>query len=731
MKRFLAIWLGSFPLILAAAFCTLGTIISAFGFSVNLRTLFYVLLAGSLVLSALVTHRRGKGLLLCLAPILMSLYVAFPEFSRGGRWVVFFISQALSEWFPVPILFPAAKAATSEELLIFFVAVGVFLAVLLSIAVCLRRSTALTLALTLPIIILSILILDYPPSPWFPIGLFAVYLTMLVSRAAYPNNFIKRDVFVLPSLVLSVLFLGAVYKASGPEQHVRGALVSSLDSKLRNLVAAEQIAFSPLLDRWPNSTLNFWRFDKQNVPVADADRRIVTQQTLLEVTVNQAGTYYLYGYSMQLFDGRAWKPGSASRANTITPAAVIEQYNQLNPEDAPSLITMTVTKINDFTGIDYIPYYSTATGNQTPGEFTFFYPQQSILSIAAAIPPDTPLSSSVSYVSRTNELFTDIDDDTAAALREIANRESIDINSDRATIAVQVADYVSNAARYTLAAPKIPTDEDFALYFLETAKAGYCVHFATAATLMLRALDVPARFVSGFTVTVSERNVGQSVAVMDKDAHAWVEVYYDNIGWVPLEVTASSAGFGGIEASPPHNVDGGERTISALAPVTPTPPSTTSPDQSQQTTPPTADATQTPTAPPTQSTPPPAVNMDTNSSTVFQITFFVILGLAAVAAVLALRRSLVTRHRAKAFAQSDTNAAVIYARRYISTLMPQDDPALARIDELALKARFSQHTLSEDERTEAVRYAISLAKKTYLQCNLASRLWLRYVRVAV
>ena len=47
-----------------------------------------------------------------------------------------------------------------------------------------------------------------------------------------------------------------------------------------------------------------------------------------------------------------------------------------------------------------------------------------------------------------------------------------------------------------------PAQEDFAVYFLTEGKRGWCMHFATAAACMLRALDVPARYVSGYVCTV-------------------------------------------------------------------------------------------------------------------------------------------------------------------------------------------------------------------------------------
>ena len=60
---------------------------------------------------------------------------------------------------------------------------------------------------------------------------------------------------------------------------------------------------------------------------------------------------------------------------------------------------------------------------------------------------------------------------------------------------------------------------------------------------MLREAGIPARFVegyiaSGFNTSYSDDKVASySATVRDRNAHAWVEVWYDNIGWVQYEAT--------------------------------------------------------------------------------------------------------------------------------------------------------------------------------------------------
>ncbi len=94
---------------------------------------------------------------------------------------------------------------------------------------------------------------------------------------------------------------------------------------------------------------------------------------------------------------------------------------------------------------------------------------------------------------------------------------------------------------YNLDVEVPPQEIDFVEHFLAT-KEGYCTYFASAMTMMARAVDVPAHYVEGFVVNVPEGSDDARVSVAGRHAHAWCEVYIDGIGWIPIDATASSGG---------------------------------------------------------------------------------------------------------------------------------------------------------------------------------------------
>ncbi|MBO7514198.1 MAG: transglutaminase domain-containing protein, partial [Lachnospiraceae bacterium] len=106
---------------------------------------------------------------------------------------------------------------------------------------------------------------------------------------------------------------------------------------------------------------------------------------------------------------------------------------------------------------------------------------------------------------------------------------------------IYVRETLSNMAEYSLSPGKIESGRDFVDTFLFEKKAGYCMHFATAGTIMFRLLGIPARYVEGFYLSPS---TSEEQMITEENAHAWVEIYLKNFGWVPIEVTP---GFGDRE----------------------------------------------------------------------------------------------------------------------------------------------------------------------------------------
>lgn len=132
--------------------------------------------------------------------------------------------------------------------------------------------------------------------------------------------------------------------------------------------------------------------------------------------------------------------------------------------------------------------------------------------------------------SRPDEQYLALPETTRSGLKTIL--DALDLSED---IPAAIQRYVRQAAPYDRnPAPLPPEAEDFALWFLENAETGCCVHYATAAVLLLRAAGIPARLVTGF---LAETQAGSPVTVTE--GHAWAEYYADSC-WHLLDATPAA-----------------------------------------------------------------------------------------------------------------------------------------------------------------------------------------------
>ena len=110
-----------------------------------------------------------------------------------------------------------------------------------------------------------------------------------------------------------------------------------------------------------------------------------------------------------------------------------------------------------------------------------------------------------------------------------------------------VKNLLASQCVYTLHPGSCPSDQDPVLYFLLENKKGYCMHFASSAALLLRTINIPARYTTGFVLDESDFKGGNVAAVTQAKAHAWVEVYVKGVGWVMIEATPGSGGASGSD----------------------------------------------------------------------------------------------------------------------------------------------------------------------------------------
>ncbi|WP_228546059.1 transglutaminase TgpA family protein [Halegenticoccus tardaugens] len=127
--------------------------------------------------------------------------------------------------------------------------------------------------------------------------------------------------------------------------------------------------------------------------------------------------------------------------------------------------------------------------------------------------------------------YTQLPDSTSDRVRErSANVAGDEDNAYDKAVAIE--EHLESEKEYSLNVEE--PDGEIADEFLFEMDAGYCTYYATTMVVMLRSEGVPARFVTGYTP--GER-AGDERVVRGTNAHAWVEVYFPDAGWVRFDPT--------------------------------------------------------------------------------------------------------------------------------------------------------------------------------------------------
>jgi transglutaminase-like putative cysteine protease len=120
-------------------------------------------------------------------------------------------------------------------------------------------------------------------------------------------------------------------------------------------------------------------------------------------------------------------------------------------------------------------------------------------------------------------------------------------------LAVTMQDYLrSSRFTYTTDVRGTKCTDPSAVECFARTRQGYCQHYASTMAILLRAADpqhpIPTRFVQGF---LPGTRVGTTETVLNRAAHAWVEVYFPGYGWIPFDPTGSVGRPTQIQDGPP------------------------------------------------------------------------------------------------------------------------------------------------------------------------------------
>ena len=237
---------------------------------------------------------------------------------------------------------------------------------------------------------------------------------------------------------------------------------------------------------------------------------------VMTVTYDIGGTLYLRGCAYDTYFQNNW-----------TNLNLREDFYW--PDELESVGQVTI-ETEYIMSMRYFPYYAADGSLDNVGRGINNFSRQNSYSYSVGALTDIPDT----YTSKPDHGYTQLPTVAKRWAESVLQELTEPDMTDGEKIKV-ITGYVKGLAKYSLYADKMPGDaSDFVVWFATEADRGYCVHFASAATVLLRAAGIPARLVTGYMV---QTEAGKVTQVYGKDGHAWTECFLEGVGWVPVEAT--------------------------------------------------------------------------------------------------------------------------------------------------------------------------------------------------
>lgn len=348
----------------------------------------------------------------------------------------------------------------------------------------------------------------------------------------------------------------------------------------------------------------------------------------------------------------------------------------------------------------------------------------------------------------------------------LANADYVTTPYDKLILLDIIRDRISETTEYSLDPGKTPSNRDFVNYFLLENQKGYCTHYATAGVILARMTGIPARYATGYVIVgkdfsgaLQQSDGSYTIEVKDNRSHAWAEVYLDGLGWVPFEFTAGYSQQD-INTEPTTEAD----------PTVTTDESTAASEESTETR--------------SQTSPSPSLVLTTVSRALTTTTttvtsasggfgfgfikgsggnmpktlrniILIIIGIAAAAGLVLLRRRLIINARERRFTSGKSSGRVrsmyAYAERLLGTMKLRceggrftefalntennlsgeyfEKGSFRQLTDIALRASFGNEEPDTEELKNCRRTVDALSENIYNKANFLQKIKLRFLSV--
>lgn len=479
------------------------------------------------------------------------------------------------------------------------------------------------------------------------------------------------------------------------------------------------------------------------------------------VTVNRPGTAnYLKGYVGSRYTGRRWEMPNASDYESITGIFGEQEawrYVQsityrlgLGVEENSGTGNIFIQNVSGSNKNTLMPYGANVTSeysadyDMTAGmdKDSYWFEYTPVEGFLFASRPRISTDIYGSYRVFVYENYLDTKN-VPERLKELCRQSTLyGTDADLKQLASWIQNTLWTDTEYSLSPGRLPDGRDFCDYFLFENKRGYCMHYATAAVLMFREFGIPSRYVEGYTLNGVDPDANGNYSVSDRGAHAWPEVFVDNIGWLPVEVTPGFPANGiGQE-----NEDSVEAEMSAANGITETQDTREMSSVSSHTNQIHTDKNE------GETTPHEEALVGTGTSWLVKAAGVVLLA-GIILLAMFCRRAYGIYHRRHLLNDTAINDSVLYAFSYFEALLSCEGNAKKNDEsyeafagrivdtiyfkekeqvfefiQLVLKAGFSNEQIKPSEQKFAVSFVEDYARRYYGRLGRTGKIWLKYIK---
>ena len=490
--------------------------------------------------------------------------------------VIYFL-QKLSELNVIGSYSTIPLTTKLYSIVLFFCALMALLTMILVILMHRFHHLVLPLLITVPFVEVGLFFGAVPNKTCF--FLYVIFVILMIERLHLKKRTVPKGftptltiALVLCLIVSNVWFTHSSYDRPYRWDSIRNAVILKDYDRLSELLGIDlDLVFAPSNYRGINAG-----------DLSSLGNKSRSTRTALEVTLDYSSTtVYLKGYTGSEYEKNHWNTHSDSAYQALqstyeeqTPLSLspLELFSFVNTRTFQQETTMTITPKRADKSYAYVPY--TMLPNEKVKEIQDLYYQATTrnsyeipvgtdhgtTALSADYFPelkkDSALSSGLqnyeeyadtlsAYSNSFMEDYLTLPDSVANSIASLVEQIKSKAYASSTSYLEAVKEYLNSYYSYTLQPGKTPSGQDTTLYFLQENKKGYCVHFASSATFLLRALGIPARYVEGyvfsptnFSSATYEQTTNQyTVKVPESNAHAWTEYYVAGEGWQILDAT--------------------------------------------------------------------------------------------------------------------------------------------------------------------------------------------------